>query len=128
MGKGGCLSLRLDGGAKLRNAQQCYPIAHLVHVLLLDSEIGREGLNMSSAKIDTVTGLTGSDNAYAYAVPKAAAFLNVAPKTLANWRTMGKGPKFCRIGRRIVYRVDDLRRFMDEHLFDPDEREGWLRR
>ena len=83
---------------------------------------------MSSAKIDTVTGLTGSDNAYAYAVPKAAAFLNVAPKTLANWRTMGKGPKFCRIGRRIVYRVDDLRRFMDEHLFDPDEREGWLRR
>ncbi len=83
---------------------------------------------MSSAKIDTVTGLTGSDNAYAYAVPKAAAFLNVAPKTLANWRAMGKGPKFCRIGRRIVYRVDDLRRFMDEHLFDPDEREGWLRR
>jgi hypothetical protein len=41
---------------------------------------------------------------------------------------MGKGPKFCRLGRRIVYRVEDLRRFMDEHLFDPDEREGWLRR
>lgn len=69
-----------------------------------------------------------SEPAYAYPAPKAAAFLNVAPKTLANWRAMGKGPKFCRLGRRIVYRVDDLRRFMDEHLFDPDEREGWVRR
>lgn len=66
--------------------------------------------------------------AYAYPAPKAAAFLNVATKTLANWRAMGKGPKYCRLGRRIVYRVEDLRRFMDEHLFDPDEREGWLRR
>lgn len=65
---------------------------------------------------------------YAYPVAKAAAYLNVAPKTLANWRSMGKGPKFCRLGRRVVYRVDDLRQFMDEHLFDPDEREGWLRR
>lgn len=68
------------------------------------------------------------EGAYALPAPKAAVFLNVAAKTLANWRAAGRGPKFCRVGRRIVYRVDDLRRFMDEHLCDPAEREAWLRR
>jgi hypothetical protein len=83
---------------------------------------------MPNADAGAVDEVSKSEPAYAYTAPKSAAFLNVAPKTLANWRAMGKGPKFCRLGRRIVYRVEDLRRFMDEHLFDPDEREGWLRR
>lgn len=81
---------------------------------------------MANANAGSLVEFAGAEPVYAYPAAKAAAYLNVAPKTLANWRAMGKGPRFCRLGRRIVYRVDDLRRFMDEHLFDPGERERWL--
>lgn len=46
----------------------------------------------------------------------AAAMLGVAPRTLANWRTLGIGPAFVRIGQvhsRTLYRVDDLRAWLD---------------
>lgn len=42
--------------------------------------------------------------------------LGVAPRTLANWRTLGIGPAFVRIGQvhsRTLYRVDDLRAWLD---------------
>ena len=48
--------------------------------------------------------------------PEAAAFLGVAIKTLANWRSMGAGPRFCRLGRVIAYRPEDLRAFVDAQL------------
>ena len=38
----------------------------------------------------------------------AAAHLNVAEKTLANWRTQGHGPGFVKVGGRVVYRVSDV--------------------
>jgi predicted DNA-binding transcriptional regulator AlpA len=40
---------------------------------------------------------------------QAAAFLHVTPKTLANWASQGKGPKFRKPGGRLVlYAIDDL--------------------
>jgi hypothetical protein len=49
----------------------------------------------------------------------AAAYLGVARKTLSNWRALGEGPRYARLGKsgaRIVYRVSDLDQFLDEHM------------
>lgn len=43
----------------------------------------------------------------------AAAFLGIAPRTLANWKSKGRGPKQTRIGGRVFYRLEDLRGFID---------------
>jgi len=44
--------------------------------------------------------------------PKAALLLGIRSSTLANWRCAGKGPAYCRIGRRIAYRFSDLQAFI----------------
>ncbi len=41
----------------------------------------------------------------------AAAYLGRAPKTLAMWAMVGTGPPALKVGGRIFYRLDDLRRF-----------------
>ena len=33
-------------------------------------------------------------------------------KTLANWRSQGRGPDYLRIGGRIFYQVHELKRFI----------------
>ena len=48
--------------------------------------------------------------------PDAAAYIGVAPKTLANWRSAGKGPRFCRLGRVIVYQKNDLDQYFEDHM------------
>ena len=43
------------------------------------------------------------------------AYLKVAVETLRNYRIKGNaGPKFFKLGGRIVYRVEDLEQFMRE--------------
>lgn len=32
----------------------------------------------------------------------------ISPRTLANWRTCGHGPKYVKIGGRILYRTADI--------------------
>ena len=40
-------------------------------------------------------------------------FLPVASQTLARWASEGQGPKFVKLGRRLVaYRVGDLREWL----------------
>lgn len=40
---------------------------------------------------------------------EAAEYLQLSPKTLANWRSKNEGPRFLRVGRRrILYRAEDL--------------------
>lgn len=43
----------------------------------------------------------------------AAEFLSVSEKTLAQWRWRGGGPKFCKLGRLVRYRVEDLHSFVE---------------
>ena len=50
--------------------------------------------------------------------PSAAKILGLKPGTLEVWRSMGRGPRFCRIGRRIFYRIEDLELFADANLVD----------
>lgn len=36
--------------------------------------------------------------------------------TLAYWRHMGKGPKYAKVGRRVVYRRADVEAWMQEQF------------
>jgi hypothetical protein len=42
----------------------------------------------------------------------AAAFIDIEVVTLANWRTLGKGPDFIRDGGFVRYRVGDLKNWL----------------
>ena len=49
---------------------------------------------------------------------EAAAMLGVSSRTLANWRALGIGPAFVRVGRvhsRTLYRIDDLNTWLDNN-------------
>jgi excisionase family DNA binding protein len=50
---------------------------------------------------------------------QAAAYLGLAPKTLRNWRSSGRGPKYC--GRRsgTRYRRSDLDAWIKANETDP---------
>lgn len=44
---------------------------------------------------------------------EAAKALALSPKTLRNWRVIGAGPPFVRIGRLIRYRASDVTQFIE---------------
>jgi hypothetical protein len=50
----------------------------------------------------------------------AAPYVGVSRKTLSNWRALGEGPPYVRLGKspgaRIVYRVADLDRFLADRV------------
>jgi DNA-binding transcriptional MerR regulator len=48
----------------------------------------------------------------------AAAIVGLSPATLETLRSRGGGPPFVRPGRRVVYRVADLRRWRDDRLVE----------
>ena len=37
-----------------------------------------------------------------------ADYWSMAPHTLANWRHQGIGPRFTKVGARVLYRVGDI--------------------
>mgnify|MGYP001073919398 CR=1 FL=1 len=56
---------------------------------------------------------------------QAAKYLGLkSPKTLRNWRYYGRGPAYCRLGRRIVYRQEDLDKFLEACRIDPEASGG----
>ena len=40
--------------------------------------------------------------------PQAANYLGVSTHALVKWRVSGYGPRFCQLGRRILYRRDEI--------------------
>lgn len=44
----------------------------------------------------------------------AATFLGLAPKTLAEWHRLGKGPTSRKVGGRRFYMLADLQQFVSE--------------
>jgi predicted site-specific integrase-resolvase len=40
----------------------------------------------------------------------------LSPRTLERWRGSGRGPKFLKLGGRIVYRLDDIYEYEEERL------------
>lgn len=47
---------------------------------------------------------------------EAAAHLGVAPKTLANRRSIGEGPRYMKLGGAVRYRIEDLDAYMAASL------------
>lgn len=53
-----------------------------------------------------------------YSTPDAAAYLNLSVSTLEVWRCLGKGPRYCKIGRRVIYRREDLDAFLASRIVE----------
>ncbi len=50
---------------------------------------------------------------------KAAECLGLAVQTLRNYRSLGRGPKYVKLGRAVRYRMEDLESFIEAHLVIP---------
>ncbi len=48
----------------------------------------------------------------------AAAYLTVGVQTLRNWRSLGDGPPFVHVGRRVGYRLADLERWVEQNCVE----------
>lgn len=47
-----------------------------------------------------------------YSTAEAAKYLGeLKPKTLENWRCQGRGPRFLKLGSRVIYTKDELDAF-----------------
>lgn len=42
-----------------------------------------------------------------------------APQTLAQWRSLGKGPAYIKSGSRVKYRGRDVLKYLDENRRNP---------
>ncbi|WP_447963987.1 helix-turn-helix transcriptional regulator [Nitrospira sp. Ecomares 2.1] len=47
----------------------------------------------------------------------SATFRFVTPKTLANWRCKGTGPRFVKIGHGVRYRPADVQEWINSRIF-----------
>jgi excisionase family DNA binding protein len=50
---------------------------------------------------------------------QAANYLGVSENTLPRWRWQGFGPRFIKVGRKVLYRVEDLEDFLKGRTVDP---------
>jgi predicted DNA-binding transcriptional regulator AlpA len=48
---------------------------------------------------------------------KAADWTGLSTSTLAKLRLSGNGPTYAKLGRRVVYRIDDLEAWIEAHRF-----------
>ena len=48
--------------------------------------------------------------------PRAAEYLSVTEQYLRRLRHEGKGPRYAKLGRRAVYRVEDLEAYVNARL------------
>jgi predicted DNA-binding transcriptional regulator AlpA len=55
---------------------------------------------------------------------EAARILGLKRQTLANWRGKMKGPKYVKLGGRIVYKISDLEDFLNRNTIDPEAGNG----
>lgn len=44
----------------------------------------------------------------------ASRLKDTSPRTIERWRTKGTGPKFIRVGRRVLYRPEAIERWLDQ--------------
>lgn len=49
---------------------------------------------------------------------EAAEFLRLSPRTLEKYRVTGGGPRFRKLGRRVVYSRSDLENWAARHVCD----------
>lgn len=66
--------------------------------------------NMSVLHADSAS--TTSERVPLLTPAEVATYLQVSEKTLANWRYLGRGPRFVKVGRDIRYRESDLEHWL----------------
>ena len=49
---------------------------------------------------------------------EASQFLGVSAATLRAWRSQGRGPRFAKLGRRVVYPIEALEEFLRKNLVE----------
>ena len=49
---------------------------------------------------------------------EAALALRLSERTLERWRVSGDGPPFCKLGRRVLYRPDDINIWITTHVIN----------
>lgn len=54
----------------------------------------------------------------------AAGYLLTTHKVLANWRSLGTGPRYVKIGSKVFYRLVDLESFVSERLVETADSVG----
>lgn len=54
-------------------------------------------------------------------VEELAEYLGVPAGTLANWRHLGRGPAFVRVGRLIRYRAEDIAGWIEDRITYADD-------
>ena len=47
---------------------------------------------------------------------EAAAYLHLSPRTLERYRVTGEGPRFLKLGRRVLYRRGDLDTWIESRV------------
>lgn len=50
--------------------------------------------------------------------PQLSARIGIKETTLANWRVLGRGPRFIRVGRSIRYRSEDVEAWLSGRTAD----------
>jgi hypothetical protein len=48
----------------------------------------------------------------------------ISGRTLERWRWLRQGPKFLKIGGRVLYRLEDIQGYEQERVRAPDVRTG----
>ncbi len=48
--------------------------------------------------------------------PELATRWRVSPRTLERWRWMGEGPRYIKLGGRVIYRLSDIEAFEADKL------------
>jgi hypothetical protein len=46
----------------------------------------------------------------------------LSPRTLERWRWLGQGPRYLKVGGRVVYRLEDIIEFEEHRLHEADAR------
>ena len=49
---------------------------------------------------------------------------HITTRTLDNWRWRGEGPRYLKIGGRVVYRLEDIEAYEAEQLHLPETESG----
>jgi len=51
---------------------------------------------------------------------------DVSQRTLERWRAIGWGPHFLKIGGRVVYRMEDILAYEEQHLAGPIQAKPYI--
>lgn len=44
----------------------------------------------------------------------------LSPRTLERWRWLGQGPRYLKVGGRVIYRLEDIIEFEENRLHEAD--------